>query len=456
MADTGGRSLGSLFFGMSLDTNEFKKGVKDAKKDLKDLDKDSKVSLKSIASGFAIVGAALSVVGVGLGALTIATIESIAEQKILADSIGATTAEIAGLEIASSKLKVESGQVIDKMREVGGITEFKKLADDVKNAGDPVDQLAKSIELFGNEGAKILPILQQGSDGLKEFEDQAVATGLALSPEDTQKATEAWDAYKDLQFELKGAANQLGIALAGMVPIITDLVKEARELATAVGETAEGFNIWAGELLNWEDATSKGASAEEILALKTKQANKELERQRGILSGLEVESKKTFSSGIFSQLVLEKELALIQKELGLTEEGFKKIKSLATSSLGQGDTTTSIIETIRSLEEGEIFNKEDFLIGVDEKQFKDLKVTLQGDNKKMIAELARERKESLKAVEDKRKELENLNDPQAFAGRAMAGSIEAFRILQGKDEPAKETAKATKQMAKLMEQWEVI
>lgn len=448
--------VGLLFWEMTLDDDEFKAKIKDSKSGLDKLDKGSKSSLSSIAGNFALVGAAIGIVGAGLGALTISTIESIAEQKILADSIGATTAEIAGLEIASSKLGVESSQVIDKMREFGGIDEFKKLADDVKNAGGPVDQLAKSIEIFGGEGAKILPILQQGSAGLKEFENQAIATGLALSPEDTQKATEAWDAYKDLQFELKGAANQLGIALSGLVKPLADVIRLAREAGKATGETVEGFKLWIGELLGWEDATSKATTQEEALALKAKQTAEALKKQASAVSSLGRESEKTFSSGIFSQLVLEKELALIQKELNLTEEGFKKIKALASSSLGKGDTTTSIIETIRSLDEGDLFQAEDFKLSIDEQQFNKLKVSFAGDNKKAIADLAKERANSLKAISDKQKELESLRDPREFAGRAMAGSIEAFRILQGNDEPAKKTAEATTRMANQMAKWDVI
>ena len=37
----------------------------------------------------------------------------------------------------------------------------------------------------------------------------------------------------------------------------------------------------------------------------------------------------------------------------------------------------------------------------------------------------------------------------------MAGSVEAFKILQGGDNPAKTTAKATTEMAAQMKKWDV-
>ena len=457
--------VGLLFWEMTLDDDEFKKKIKSSEKGLVNLDKSAKGSLGGLGKKFGAAGVAITAVVVGLSALTIKTVQSIAEQKILADSIGATTAEVVGLEIASNKLGVESSQVIDKMKEFGGITQFKTLADDVKNAGGPVDQLAKSIELFGNEGAKILPILQLGSEGLAEFEKQAIDTGNALSPEDTQKAAEAWDAYNDLQVELKGAATQLGVALSGMIPIITDLVKGGREMATMAGEAADGFELWAGEMLGWGDATAEAVTAEDILAFNTAKANKELERQRGILSGLAKVSEEAFSDGIFSQIILEKELAIIQKELNLTEEGFKKIKSLAASALGKGDTTTSIIGVIQGLDDGKIFNADDFKVDFDKNITGQVESVLDliGKSFKLISkggeflvESTEKRNQRLKLIDEKRAELEGLRDPRAFAGRAMAGSVEAFRILQGSDDPAKTTAKATTEMAAQMKRWGTI
>lgn len=205
--------VGSLFFGMTLDANPFKKNLKKAQKQLKQAGKDMRESFAKIAKAGATIGAAF--VGAGTGLLFFAknTAEATNEQLLLADSIGATQEQIAGLDLAAQKLGVDQGMLIDKMREFGGIDEFKRLADQVKGAGDEQAQLNKALEIFGGEGAKILPVLQQGAAGLANMEAEARRLGLALSPEQIEKSRAAWSTYEETLVNLKGLGKQIGTAL---------------------------------------------------------------------------------------------------------------------------------------------------------------------------------------------------------------------------------------------------
>jgi len=265
---TGDDRVGLLFWEMTLDDKEFKEKIKDSKKGLKNLDKGSKTNLKSIAKGFAGVGLAAVAAGAAITAFAADTVQGIAEQKILADSIGATVAEVEGLEIASKKLGVESSMVVDKMREFGGINEFKKLADQVKGAGSATDQLNKAVEIFGGEGTKILPILQQGSEGLAKFEQQAIKTGNALSPKQIKEAEEAWDAYQDTQVEISGAVKQLGVSLSGILPVLTRIIRTMRNTGKATSEVIEGFRLWTDEILGLEDKRFDAFTAAERAQMK--------------------------------------------------------------------------------------------------------------------------------------------------------------------------------------------
>ena len=205
--------VGSLFFGMTLDTNDFKKKLKDTQKKLKQAGKDMRESFATIAKGGLIIGTAFAAAGGGLLAFAKNTAAATNEQLLLADSIGATQEEVAGLELASQKFGVEQGMLIDKMREAGGIDAFKDIADQVKNAGDETAQMAKAQELLGNEGLKLLPVLQQGAAGLGEMEKEARRLGLALSPEQIEKSRVAWSAYEETLLSLKGIGKQIGAAL---------------------------------------------------------------------------------------------------------------------------------------------------------------------------------------------------------------------------------------------------
>lgn len=212
MAKSSGNA-GSLFFGMTLDTKEFKKRLKGARKSLKDAGKQMKADLSTIAKGGAVLATGLAAGGAAMLAFAKSTADATNEQLLLADSIGATQAEVAGLELASTKFSVSQDMLIDKMREAGGIDAFKGIADQVKGAGDETAQLAKAQELLGNEGLKLLPILQQGADGLNSMEQEAKNLGLALSPEQIAKTRSAWNEYESTLLSIKGLAKQLGTAL---------------------------------------------------------------------------------------------------------------------------------------------------------------------------------------------------------------------------------------------------
>jgi len=250
--------VGSLFFGMTLDTNDFKKKLKDAKKDLAKTGKELRESFASIAKGGLILGSAFAAAGAGLFLFAKGSAEATNEQLLLADSIGATQSEIAGLEVASQKLGVEQGMLIDKMREAGGIDEFKQIADQVKNAGDESAQLAKAQELLGNEGLKLLPILQQGAAGLNAMEQEAINLGLALSPQQINESRVAWKAYEDTLLQLKGVGKQIGAALmepfglasAGLGSFIKtfkdDIINGFKFVAEVItGFIRDSFNLFA-------------------------------------------------------------------------------------------------------------------------------------------------------------------------------------------------------------------
>jgi len=196
MSGTG--KVGNLFFGINLDSKEFKKGMRQVKRNMKKFQKDMKSGFETVTKGALALTGAITGLTAGAIALSKETSELVNAQNILAESLGSTQAEIAGLEVASVSMGVSYDMLIDKMREFGGVDEFKKLADDVRNAGNQTAQLAKAQEIFGNEGLKLLPILQQGSEGLNNYVEEARRLGLALSPEDTERMTSAFGEFEKL------------------------------------------------------------------------------------------------------------------------------------------------------------------------------------------------------------------------------------------------------------------
>jgi len=211
MAESKGR-IGSLFYGMTLDTKDFSKNMKTMRKKMRSFGQEMKDGFKAIAKGGALVGSAMVAGSAGMLLFSKNTLEATNAQLLLADSIGASQEEIAGLELMTQKWGVETNMVVDKMREFGGLDKFKKLAEEVKGAGNETDQLNKAVELFGGEGAKMLPLLQQGAQGFSDMEAEARDLGLALDSTQINESRVAWEQYENTLMSLKGIAKQIGTA----------------------------------------------------------------------------------------------------------------------------------------------------------------------------------------------------------------------------------------------------
>ena len=246
MASTG--SIGTLSWSAKLDSNEFKKGVKKVKKQMKEMHKNVKKSFESLGRSMTLATGAITGATIALGAMVRASADVVNAQKILADSIGSTQSEIAGLELASSSLGVSYDQMIDKMREIGGVDAFKQLADKVASATTEQEQMRIAQEALGNEGLKLLPILQQGADGLAEFEHQARKLGLALPEDEVNALTSAWSSLEDVQHRIQGGMRQLSADLAPtfdkILTEMTNVIDESSaEIAVMFDVMAEQFDL---------------------------------------------------------------------------------------------------------------------------------------------------------------------------------------------------------------------
>ena len=221
MADAKGGNFGTLSWGMGLDTKDFKKKMKDIRKNTKKFGQEMTDQFKTIAKGGAIMATGLAAGSAGLLIFTKNSLEATNAQILLADSIGVTQGDIAALELSATKFGVSQDMLIDKMREFGGLDEFNKIAEQVKNAGDETAQLAMAQSLLGNEGLKLLPILQQGSDGFAAMKREASELGLALSPVQIEESRVAWEQYEDTILNLKGLGTQLAQAFLKPLGLIS-------------------------------------------------------------------------------------------------------------------------------------------------------------------------------------------------------------------------------------------
>ena len=65
---------------------------------------------------------------------------------------------------------------------------MKKIADKFAVMKDGSEKTALALDLFGRAGAKLIPMLNEGSAGISELQEEARALGIVLGKEDLKAA----------------------------------------------------------------------------------------------------------------------------------------------------------------------------------------------------------------------------------------------------------------------------
>lgn len=230
------------------------------------------------------LGAALGPIGLVLTtALAAATapLEKMNELLSLqrqAETIGMAASELQGMELLVKKVGLDAGQTVqmleqmgrnitdinvhreisqgDKSGKIGGGAElssagrgaaavldklgvsvqslaslpleeqFKQVADAINQIPRGAQQAAAAMAIFGDSGARLLPILQKGSSGISEFIAEAKKSGAILSDGDIAKAAEAAKQVKEAKETIsrtwEAMINRITVAVA---PIVSTLAK---------------------------------------------------------------------------------------------------------------------------------------------------------------------------------------------------------------------------------------
>ncbi len=214
----GGGVIGALRVVLGADTAALEKGLKDAQGKITAFASGAAKGAAGLAVGFAAAAAAL---GVSIKH----TLEEADKLGKLAQSIGVPVEQLSALKYAAdlSGVSVESlGKALGKLSrntldaaqgsqtsvaafQALGVS-FRDANGQIKQVGDLLPQIADkfaamkdgtvktalSIQIFGRAGAELIPLLNQGSKGIKEMTDEAAALGLVIDAK-TAKSAEAFN-----------------------------------------------------------------------------------------------------------------------------------------------------------------------------------------------------------------------------------------------------------------------
>lgn len=333
-------TAGSLVVSLGLDAAEFTAGLTKSQYEAKKFSQNLEVGLKSIAGTFT----ALSGAAIAAGAALLSVADSLAKYQDLADQIGATAVQVAGLQLAadasgasletvaaaSVKLTAALTQADDESKKAGAalaainipIEEFKRL-DPVAQLDRVATELAKfengagktavAVDLFGKSGAALIPFLND----LAELGSKNARV--------TAEQIEAADKLSKQFAIARSEATQLGQAfIVQLIPPILRATNAAIEAVKQFGFLGAirfnmGRNPFANGLNEIADAQAKVTAAQ-----------KELDsfKPTGRAFGLDDAKVKSLRESV---QLREKELGYLKTEYGLN----------STAGAGRGSAQVS-------------------------------------------------------------------------------------------------------------------
>lgn len=229
------------------------------------------------------IGLAMTVAGAGLTLLTKNAVDFtkglVSSTKELQRQTGLSSKEASGLLYVTSRLGLETEQTTQifgifskKIAETTqnsdkSATALGRLGVSVKNADgstrafneillDTADRFVKlpagaqktalAMELFGKAGKDMIPILNLGSKGIKDLEEQADKLGLTLSTSNINSFTKYTKAQRDLKDSTNALKIQIGLLTA---PVLANLTKRVNDVIRVTTQAKGPFkNLAAGAI----------------------------------------------------------------------------------------------------------------------------------------------------------------------------------------------------------------
>lgn len=115
-----------------------------------------------------------------------------------------------------------------------------KLLSDVAQAlsqmQNPTERAAAAMDIFGRSGAQMLPMMEDGAQGIRDLQEEAKALGLGW----TRKQAEDGDKFNDSMEKMNETSKQLASTLGKtLLPAMTGIVEK---IAEVVGKVTEWIN----------------------------------------------------------------------------------------------------------------------------------------------------------------------------------------------------------------------
>lgn len=106
---------------------------------------------------------------------------------------------------------------------------LKDVADRFAGMDDGARKTALAVQIFGKSGAAMIPLLNEGSDAIREMDDMAAKLGLTMTDETARASDQLNDTLDLLKMGVQGVARQ---AVAEILPSLTNMAAGLLKSAT--------------------------------------------------------------------------------------------------------------------------------------------------------------------------------------------------------------------------------
>lgn len=112
------------------------------------------------------------------------------------------------------------GLSLQSLKSSGADEAFTKIAETISGIANPADQAALAVAAFGKEGVKLLPLLDQGAEGIGKMKEESARFGDSLNTLDSAKVAASGQVWEQIGRSIEGAKQQLTAALAPAVQAV--------------------------------------------------------------------------------------------------------------------------------------------------------------------------------------------------------------------------------------------
>lgn len=98
-----------------------------------------------------------------------------------------------------------------------------KVSEKLSKMPDGVKKTALAMDIFGRSGSDLIPLLNEGADGIQRMMDRSDELGATMSTDLAKAGDNFNDSLDEMMFALKGVQKMVG---GGLLPILTPLIQQ--------------------------------------------------------------------------------------------------------------------------------------------------------------------------------------------------------------------------------------